>query len=93
MGSSPCCRRSCYTAGTPPSAANVPRPLGALTFGVATRPSSSGGRRRATQADSGIESLREEVDTLIVIPNDKLLQMTDHQVAILGAFKQAIAQL
>ena len=46
-------------------------------------------RRRSTQAEQGIATLREEVDTLIVIPNDKLLQMIDHQIAILDAFKQA----
>lgn len=75
--------------GAAPIVAKIARSLGALTIGVVTRPFSFEGRRRATQADSGIESLREEVDTLIVIPNDKLLQMTDHQVAILDAFKQA----
>ena len=46
-------------------------------------------RKRANQADSGIQALADEVDTLIVIPNDKLLEMTDHRVAILDAFKQA----
>ena len=56
---------------------------------MVTRPFSFEGKRRATQADKGIASLREEVDTLIMIPNDKLLQMIDHQVAILDAFKQA----
>ena len=75
--------------GAAPIVAKIARSLGALTIGVVTRPFSFEGRRRATQADSGIEALREEVDTLIVIPNDKLLQMTDHQVAILDAFKQA----
>ncbi len=75
--------------GAAPIVAKIARSLGALTIGVVTRPFSFEGRRRATQADSGIEQLREEVDTLIVIPNDKLLQMTDHQVAILDAFKQA----
>lgn len=75
--------------GAAPIVAKVARSLGALTIGVVTRPFSFEGRRRATQADTGIESLREEVDTLIVIPNDKLLQMTDHQITILDAFKQA----
>lgn len=75
--------------GAAPVVAKIARSLGALTIGVVTRPFSFEGRRRSTQAESGIESLREEVDTLIVIPNDKLLQMTDHQVAILEAFKQA----
>jgi len=75
--------------GAAPIVAKVARSLGALTIGVVTRPFSFEGRRRSNQAESGIESLREEVDTLIVIPNDKLLQMTDHTVAILDAFKQA----
>ena len=75
--------------GGAPIVAKIARSLGALTIGVVTRPFSFEGRRRSTQAETGIEQLREEVDTLIVIPNDKLLQMTDHQVAILDAFKQA----
>jgi len=75
--------------GGAPIVAKIARSLGALTIGVVTRPFSFEGRRRSTQAESGIEALRDEVDTLIVIPNDKLLQMTDHQVAILDAFKQA----
>ena len=75
--------------GGAPVVARIARSLGALTIGVVTRPFSFEGKRRATQAENGITSLREEVDTLIVIPNDKLLEMTDHQVAILDAFKQA----
>lgn len=75
--------------GGAPVVARVARSLGALTIGVVTRPFSFEGRRRSVQAEEGIEKLREEVDTLIVIPNDRLLEMTDHQVAILDAFKQA----
>jgi len=75
--------------GGAPVVARVARSLGALTIGVVTRPFSFEGRRRATQAEDGIAALREEVDTLIVIPNDKLLEMTDHHVAILDAFRQA----
>ena len=75
--------------GGAPVVARIARALGALTIGVVTRPFSFEGKRRATQAEQGIASLREEVDTLIVIPNDKLLQMIDHQIAILDAFKQA----
>lgn len=75
--------------GAAPVVARIARALGALTIGVVTRPFGFEGRRRSNQAESGIGILREEVDTLIVIPNDKLLQMTDHQVAILDAFKQA----
>ncbi len=75
--------------GGAPVVARIARSLGALTIGVVTRPFSFEGKRRATQAETGIAGLREEVDTLIVIPNDKLLEMTDHQVAILDAFRQA----
>ena len=75
--------------GGAPVVARIARALGALTIGVVTRPFSFEGKRRASQADQGIASLREEVDTLITIPNDKLLQMIDHQIAILDAFKQA----
>jgi cell division protein FtsZ len=75
--------------GGAPVVARIARALGALTIGVVTRPFSFEGKRRAVQADQGIVGLREEVDTLIVIPNDKLLQMIDHQIAILDAFKQA----
>ncbi len=75
--------------GGAPVVAHIARALGALTIGVVTRPFSFEGKRRAVQAEQGIAGLREEVDTLIVIPNDKLLQMIDHQIAILDAFKQA----
>jgi cell division protein FtsZ len=75
--------------GGAPVVARIARALGALTIGVVTRPFSFEGKRRASQADDGIANLREEVDTLITIPNDKLLQMIDHQIAILDAFKQA----
>jgi cell division protein FtsZ len=75
--------------GGAPVVARIARALGALTIGVVTRPFSFEGKRRATQAEQGIVNLREEFDTLIVIPNDKLLQMIDHQIAILDAFKQA----
>ena len=75
--------------GGAPVVARIARALGALTIGVVTRPFSFEGKRRAVQAEQGIAGLREEVDTLIVIPNDKLLQMIDHQIAILDAFKQA----
>ncbi len=75
--------------GGAPVVARVARSLGALTIGVVTRPFSFEGKRRATQAEDGIAALRDEVDTLIVIPNDKLLEMTDHHVAILDAFRSA----
>jgi cell division protein FtsZ len=69
--------------------AKIARSLGALTFGVVTRPFAFEGRRRANSAEDGISTLREEVDTLIVIPNDKLLSISDRNVSMLDAFKQA----
>ncbi len=75
--------------GGAPVVANVARSLGALTIGVTTRPFSFEGRRRQAQAESGIEDLRTEVDTLIVIPNDRLLQISDRQVSVLDAFRSA----
>lgn len=75
--------------GGAPVVASVARALGALTIGVVTRPFSFEGKRRATQAEDGIEELRSEVDTLIVIPNDRLLSISDRHVSILDAFKQA----
>jgi cell division protein FtsZ len=75
--------------GGAPVVARIARSLGALTIGVVTRPFSFEGRRRANQAEEGISGLREEVDTLIVIPNDRLLSISDRNVSILDAFKQA----
>jgi len=75
--------------GGAPVVARIARSLGALTVGVVTRPFSFEGRSRANRADEGITALREEVDTLIVIPNDKLLEMSDAQVSMLDAFHQA----
>jgi cell division protein FtsZ len=75
--------------GGAPVVANVAKKLGALTIGVTTRPFGFEGRRRATQAEVGIEALREEVDTLIVIPNDRLLQISDKEVSVLDAFRAA----
>ncbi|WP_028658808.1 cell division protein FtsZ [Nocardioides insulae] len=75
--------------GGAPVVARIARSLGALTIGVVTRPFSFEGRRRAGSAEEGIERLREEVDTLIVIPNDRLLSISDRNVSVLDAFKQA----
>jgi cell division protein FtsZ len=75
--------------GGAPVVANVAKSLGALTIGVVTRPFGFEGKRRAAQADAGIERLRSEVDTLIVIPNDRLLSISDRQVSVLDAFKAA----
>jgi len=75
--------------GGAPVVAKIARSLGALTIGVVTRPFAFEGRRRANQAEEGIAALREEVDTLIVIPNDRLLSISDRNVSVLDAFKQA----
>ncbi len=75
--------------GGAPVVANVARSLGALTIGVVTRPFGFEGKRRVVQAEVGIEKLRSEVDTLIVIPNDRLLSISDRHVSVLDAFKAA----
>ncbi|WP_413450523.1 cell division protein FtsZ [Georgenia sp. 1P01AC] len=75
--------------GGAPVVARIARSLGALTIGVVTRPFTFEGRRRSTQAEAGIEALRSEVDTLIVIPNDRLLSISDRNVSVLDAFKSA----
>jgi cell division protein FtsZ len=75
--------------GGAPVVASVARSLGALTIGVVTRPFGFEGKRRAIQAEAGIERLRNEVDTLIVIPNDRLLSISDRHVSVLDAFKAA----
>ncbi|WP_298459700.1 cell division protein FtsZ [uncultured Cellulomonas sp.] len=75
--------------GGAPVVARIARSLGALTIGVVTRPFTFEGRRRTVQADSGIDNLRAEVDTLIVIPNDRLLSISDRSVSVLDAFHSA----
>jgi len=75
--------------GGAPVVASIARKLGALTVGVVTRPFSFEGKRRGTQAEIGISSLRESCDTLIVIPNDRLLQMGDAEVSLMDAFRSA----
>lgn len=75
--------------GGAPIVARIARELGALTVGVVTRPFTFEGKRRATQAEEGISALRKEVDTLIVIPNDRLLSISDRTITALEAFKSA----
>ena len=75
--------------GGAPVVASISRKLGALTVGVVTRPFSFEGKRRGSQAEIGISSLRESCDTLIVIPNDRLLQMGDAHVSLMDAFRSA----
>jgi cell division protein FtsZ len=75
--------------GGAPVIASIARKLGALTIGVVTRPFSFEGKRRAKQAEDGIQELRNECDTLIVIPNDRLLQLGDIGVSLMDAFRSA----
>lgn len=75
--------------GGAPVIAEVAKQLGALTIGVVTRPFTFEGRRRSVQAEQGIQRLKEKVDTLIIIPNDRLLQVSDEKTSMLNAFKMA----
>jgi cell division protein FtsZ len=75
--------------GGAPVVASIARKLGALTIGVVTRPFAFEGKRRAKQAEDGITELRNECDTLIVIPNDRLLQLGDVGVSLMDAFRSA----
>jgi cell division protein FtsZ len=75
--------------GGAPVVASIARKLGALTIGVVTRPFAFEGKRRARQAEEGITELRNECDTLIVIPNDRLLQLGDIGVSLMDAFRSA----
>jgi cell division protein FtsZ len=75
--------------GAAPVVAEIARALGALTIGVVTRPFAFEGKRRATQAEKGIQGLKDKVDTLIVIPNDRLLTVSNAQTSMLDAFRMA----
>jgi cell division protein FtsZ len=75
--------------GGAPLVAEIARNLGALTIGVVTRPFGFEGRMRATQADVGISDLKKAVDTLIVVPNDRLLQVSDPETPMVDAFRMA----
>ncbi|MBA3718078.1 MAG: cell division protein FtsZ, partial [Actinobacteria bacterium] len=75
--------------GAAPIVAEIARSLGALTVGVVTRPFSFEGRRRAEQAEQGIRELQDQVDTLIVIENDRLLQVVERTTPLLDAFRVA----
>ena len=75
--------------GGAPIVAEIARGLGALTISIVTRPFAFEGRRRAVQAESGVQRLREKVDTLIIIPNDRLLDVADERTSMLSAFKTA----
>ncbi len=75
--------------GGAPVVAEVAKSIGALTIGVVTRPFAFEGRRRAVQADAGIQRLKEKVDTLIIIPNDRLLTVSNDKTSMVNAFKMA----
>jgi len=75
--------------GGAPIIAEIAKQAGALTIGVVTRPFTFEGRRRSVQAEQGIQHLKEKVDTLITIPNDRLLQVSDEKTSMLNAFKMA----
>src|SRR4051794_13359890 len=75
--------------GAAPVVAQIARDLGTLTVGVVTRPFTFEGRKRATQAAGGISAMKESVDTLIVIPNDRLLEIVDKSTPMLEAFREA----
>jgi len=75
--------------GGAPVIAGIARKLGALTIGVVTKPFAFEGRRRAVQADVGVDGLRTECDTLIVIPNDRLLSLGDRGISMMDAFRMA----
>ncbi|SDW86814.1 cell division protein FtsZ [Paenibacillus sp. CF384] len=74
--------------GAAPVIAEIARECGALTVGVVTRPFTFEGRKRSGQAELGIEALKEKVDTLIVIPNDRLLEIVDKKTPMLEAFRE-----
>lgn len=75
--------------GAAPIVARVAKRVGALTVGVVTKPFAFEGKRRMQQAEAGIEALRAEVDTLIVVPNQRLLEIADRQVSVVEAFNTA----
>ena len=75
--------------GGAPVVARIAKSLGALTIGVVTKPFSFEGRRRADQAEHGVDALKEQVDALIVVPNDRLLAISDRGISMLEAFATA----
>lgn len=75
--------------GAAPIVSRIAKSIGALTIGVVTRPFSFEGKRRAAQADAGVHALKEEVDTLIVVPNDRLLEISDPGISMIEAFAAA----
>ena len=74
--------------GAAPVIAQIAREMGILTVGVVTRPFRFEGMPRARSAEAGIKSLRDHVDTIIVIPNDRLMQRADRKITLIDAFRQ-----
>jgi cell division protein FtsZ len=75
--------------GGAPVVARIAKSIGALTIGVVTKPFGFEGKRRAAQAEDGVATLKNEVDTLIVVPNDRLLEISDRGISMLEAFSTA----
>jgi cell division protein FtsZ len=75
--------------GGAPVVARIAKSIGALTIGVVTKPFSFEGKRRQSQAERGVDALKNEVDTLIVVPNDRLLEISDRGISIMEAFQTA----
>jgi cell division protein FtsZ len=75
--------------GGAPVVARIAKSIGAVTVGIVTKPFGFEGKRRMAQADAGVEALREQVDTLIVVPNDRLLEISDRTISMLEAFETA----
>jgi cell division protein FtsZ len=75
--------------GAAPAIAQIAKKLGSLTIGVVTRPFSFEGKKRAVNSEKGIEAMKEAVDTLIIVPNDRLLQIVDKKTPMVEAFREA----
>lgn len=75
--------------GGAPVVARISKSIGALTIGVVTKPFGFEGKRRLAQAERGVDALKSEVDTLIVVPNDRLLEISDRGISIVEAFQTA----
>jgi cell division protein FtsZ len=75
--------------GGAPVVARIAKSIGALTVGIVTKPFAFEGKRRMSQAEVGVQALKDEVDTLIVVPNDRLLEISDRSISMLEAFETA----
>ena len=75
--------------GGAPVVARIAKSIGALTVGIVTKPFGFEGKRRMSQAEVGVQALKDEVDTLIVVPNDRLLEISDRTISMLEAFETA----